>query len=904
MKTFATTIGLLAAAALQGQALNISTEAGYAGKGTNDGAGSAALFNSPQGAAIDAAGNVYVADTGNNTIRVITRAGISSTLAGIPGVAGSADGTGPGATFNQPTGITLDSATNLYVTDFGSSTIRQVTLAGHVTTIAGAAGVTGSANNTGTNATFSHPMGIAVDASGNLYVADYGNHLIRKITSAHAVSTLAGQAGVAGTNNGNGTAAQFNEPEGVAVSASGTVYVADTGNAAIRAITSGGSVSTLAGSPGSLGSADGTGTNAQFYQPTGIAITGTTLYVSDTFKDTLRQVSTNGIVLTVAGAAGIPGNVDAAGSLARFSSPQGVGANGAGTVCVADTGNGTIRLMSGSMVSTLAGSPSGASADGMSTSSRLRSPQLLTADSANNIYAADAQNSVIRKISASGAVTTLAGSAGVFGYAEGLGPAASFSGPQGVAVDASGNVYVSDTGNDVIRKLTPAGQSSLFAGSPGRVGNADGTGTNAHFNTPTGMAWYSGTLYVADTLNHTIRAITSGGVVSTLVGLAGTFGSYDGAGSLARFNNPTGVAVDGSGNIYVTDFNNDTIREVSSGGVVTTIAGWAGIWGSADGTGTNARFSGPAGISVDPSGNLYVADTGNGTIRKLTPSGPNWISTTVAGNAGAIGSTDGSGAAALFYYPSGVAVNGAGYVFVADSGNNTIRTTKTVAGLTWANPASIVYGTALGGAQLNASSGVSGAYAYTPAAGAVLNTGTNALSVVLTPSDTTDYVGASASATLVVTPASLTVTANNASRPYGSNNPVFSGVIAGLQNGDNITANYNSTATPSSAIGTYPISPSLVDPGNRQTNYTVNLVNGTLTVLAAPGVFQSITVLPGGGAQLSLSGSSGAQYTLDVSTDLVNWTPLTNFIMTNGAVVLTDFTATNVPAQYYLLVSP
>ena len=280
-KRWAAGAGLLAALTLHAQP-NIGTLAGYAGNGATDGAGTNALFNQPQGVAVDGAGNLYVADTANNTVRVISPGGVSRTLAGVAGVAGSNDGNGPGASFNQPTGIALDSATNIYVTDYASSTVREITQAGQVTTIAGTAGVTGSANTTGTNATFSHPMGIAVDSANNLYVADYGNHLIRKITTGRAVSTFAGQAGVAGTNNGNGTGAQFNEPEGVTVDSSNNVYVADTGNAAIRVITSGGTVSTLAGSPGSLGATDGTGTGALFYRPVGIVISsGSNLYVAD-----------------------------------------------------------------------------------------------------------------------------------------------------------------------------------------------------------------------------------------------------------------------------------------------------------------------------------------------------------------------------------------------------------------------------------------------------------------------------------------------------------------------------------------------------------------------------------------------------------------------------------------------
>src|ERR1035438_441067 len=244
-------LGLFGAIAVQAQPLLIGTVAGYPGKGSADGAGSSALFFGPQGVAVDGAGNVYVADTRNHVIRVVTASGLSSTLAGTAGVRGSADGMGANASFDQPWGIALDSAGNLYVSDYGSSTIRKVTQAGLVTTLAGTAGVTGSVNNTGTNALFFHPMGLAVDSATNVYVADYGNHLIRKITPPNVVSTLAGMAGVFGSTDG--PRGQFYDPEAVAVDQAGNVYVADTGNASIRMIASGGSITTLAGSAGSLG---------------------------------------------------------------------------------------------------------------------------------------------------------------------------------------------------------------------------------------------------------------------------------------------------------------------------------------------------------------------------------------------------------------------------------------------------------------------------------------------------------------------------------------------------------------------------------------------------------------------------------------------------------------------------
>jgi sugar lactone lactonase YvrE len=246
-----------------------------------------------------------------------------------------------------------------------------------------------------------------------------------------------------------------------------------------------------------------------------------------------------------------------------------------------------------------------------------------------------------------------------------------------VAVDGSGNVFVADTDNNTIRKITPSGVVTTFAGSAAAgSGSADGTGAAARFNFPSAVAVDgSGNVFVADSQNNTIRKVTPTGVVTTLAGTAGSYGNVDGTGAAACFAQPLGVAVDGSGNVFVADSLNNTIRKITPTGVVTTLAGSAAAdSGSADGTGAAASFNWPSAVAVDGSGNVFVADTDNNTIRKVTPSG---VVTTLAGSAGLPGSADGTGAAARFDGPQGVAVDGSGNVFVADTGNNAIRKIST-----------------------------------------------------------------------------------------------------------------------------------------------------------------------------------------------------------------------------------
>jgi sugar lactone lactonase YvrE len=665
------------------QPLTITTLAGSPVQGSADGTGGAAHFANPWGVAADTAGNLYVADTDNHTIRKITIGGTVSTFAGLAGVSGSADGTGSVARFYQPQGVAVDTAGNVYVADTGNYTIRKITSAGAVSTLAGSPGISGSTDATGGSARFYEPEGIAVNNTGTiLYVADTWNHTIRQVTSSGTVTTFAGSAGNFGTNNGTGSSAQFYQPQGIAVDSAGNVYVGDTGNQTIRKITSGGVVTTLAGSPGNYGSGDGSGTSARFWVPQGLALdNANNLYVADSFNNTIRKVTSSGVVTTLAGTAGSFGTADGTGAAARFWLPQSTAVDGSGNLYVADSANGTIRkITSGAaVVTTLAGSASTGNTDDTGSAARFDWPSGAAIDNSGTSYVADTGNSTIRTITPAGVVSTLAGSAGNSGSTDATGSNARFYAPQGVAVDTSGNTYVADTANHTIRKVTSGGVVSTLAGLAGTNGLTDGTGTSALFNAPQGVAVSpAGVVYVADTWNHTIREVTAGGVVTTLAGLPGYRGSIDGTSpgdgtNTARFYCPAGVAADASGNVYVADTRNHTVRKVTSAGVVSTLAGLAGVWGSADGTNSDARFDQPEGITVDAGGNLYVLDTGNHSIRMVAPTGTNWVVTTVAGMPAVSGSADGNGNAAQFSYPTGIGINNVGAFAVADWGNNTIR---------------------------------------------------------------------------------------------------------------------------------------------------------------------------------------------------------------------------------------
>lgn len=313
--------------------------------GANNGTGAAASFNGPHAIAADRQGNLYVADTANHLIRKITPQAEVSTFAGLAGVMGTNDGTGSAARFNQPEGICVDSKGNVFVSEIGNQTIRKITSVGVVTTMAGLWGVAGTNDGNGSAARFQTPVTVQVDEDGFLYVGDYNNHTIRKITPAGDVSTLAGLADVAGTRNGPVAEARFNHPHTCLPDGQGNVYVADLGNYAVRKISTEGIVSTFAGLPGSSGTNDGTGTFARFAGPWGLAFEPTgNLLVTDRENNTIRRIAPDGTVKTVAGVAGVKGSNEGRSTEARFDRPRGIALARNGNLFVVDTGNSTIRI--------------------------------------------------------------------------------------------------------------------------------------------------------------------------------------------------------------------------------------------------------------------------------------------------------------------------------------------------------------------------------------------------------------------------------------------------------------------------------------------------------------------------------------------------------------------------------
>lgn len=599
----------------------VSTVAGYYGAtGLVDGPGRDALFNFPKSLAINAAETIYVADTYNSVIRKITPDGMVSTLAGGfgPEDTGSADGVGRQARFNYPSGIAVDLNGVIYVADAGNVTVRKITPDGVVTTLAGLAGSHGVVDGQGSAARFDFMSGITTDALGNIYVTDCA--CIRKITPDGGVTTIAGAGCAWGYADGMGASARFNTLDGITANPDGNLYVVDSGNSRLRKITPAGNVTTLAGGYPSLyfGDSypfDGTGNQARFYLPKGItADSNGLMYLAE---GRVRTVTPGGLVTTLpaAGLFSTDSNPpDDAGEIPPLSGVRDISIDLAGNIYVAERSRGVIRKISpDGMITTLR--PTLLRSDGRRLPVAV-SVDVLVVDREGNIFYGS--NSFVGKINPVGDVSVFAGDQIYSGSADGVGPAARFSQVQRLILDGQNNLYVGDVFNCNVRKITPEAVVTTVAGSAGHCGNTDGVGTAAKFAWPEGLALDSnGNIFVADghymAVSNTIRKIAPDGVVTTIAGSPGTYGYADGVGTSARFHLPRAVAVDRNGNILVADSTNRRLRKVTPAGVVTTLAGGGQGFGT-DGVGNTASFGNMYCMHSDSVGNRYIVD-GTTTIR-------------------------------------------------------------------------------------------------------------------------------------------------------------------------------------------------------------------------------------------------------------------------------------------------
>ncbi|MCU1237827.1 MAG: repeat containing protein, partial [Candidatus Solibacter sp.] len=653
---------------------HIDTVAG-SGRNGDNGPAISAQFSSLNGVAVDRLGNLYLSDTDNHRVRKISAAGVVTTIAGngLPGFSG--DGLpGPNAQLNSPYGLALDTAGNLYIADFGNQRVRRVSNDGTITTVAGTGRRASSADGAAPlDTSLLSPRNVAVDAKGNLYIAEFEGHRVRRLTPDGKFTTVAG-TGIAGPG-GDGFAAvkaQLNCPAGLAFDRAGAVYIADSGNNVIRKIYADNTIGTVVGrTPGT-----------QLFSPQSVAVDQTgNIYVGDsTFRVALYTTAGKWIQYAGNGAPTFSGDGGPAKD-AALAAVNDIVADPNGGLYIADSVR-LRRVATDSLIQTVAGDAYvHAVGDGLpAASALLHQPSAIALDSAGSLYIADTGTQRIRQVTQLGVMTTLTGT-GVASHDYGDAvPAATFplNSPMGVAIDVAGNVVIADAFNHRIDQVSPARMVRPIAGTgTGGVG-ADGMPPLATLlRGPRGVCLdRAGVLYIVDSSNHRILRLVVQPTGSTLQTVAGNgSGGFAGDGGPARFTQlkiPNTCAFDSAGNLYVADTGNHAIRKVTPAGVMSTIAGAGSAGASGDeGPAAKALLASPRGVAVDDNGDVFIGDTANNRVRMVTPDG---VIHTIAGIGPAGFSGDGGPAdTAMLDGPAGLFLDGAGALYVADSNNNRIR---------------------------------------------------------------------------------------------------------------------------------------------------------------------------------------------------------------------------------------
>lgn len=617
---------------------------GYSGDLGDGGPATQAELGQAGSIAVDSSGNIYITDVTNCVVRKVTAStGKISTIAGDKTCGYNGDGiAATSAELNYPYGIAVDKSENVYIADTDNARIRKITAStGIISTVAGN-GTTGYAGDGGaaTSAELDRPYGVAVDGAGNIYIADTTNVRIRKVTaSTGKISTIAGNGHVGYTGDGGrAIAAEMEYVYGIALDSSGNLFLADTENCVVREVNTSGVIETVAGTHTTCAFAGdgGPATSAELDDPYGVAVNTVNgvdqIYIADYGNLRVRKAALGGNISTVAGngdlyyAAGTPANG------VFLNAPDGVTTDASGNVYIADLGNAIIRKVVASTgdISTIAGVPLTGGHNGNggpATSADLSNPRKAIVDSSGNVYIADEANCAIRKVTAStGDISTIAGKLAACGYSGDGGPATSaeLNQPYGMAFDSAGNLYIADTQNEVIRKVTAAtGIISTIAGmfqTPGYAGDG-GAATSAELNHPRDVvADAHGNLYIADYANYRIRVVNSSGLIKTFAGNGrANFTGDRGPATAASLNFPDRVALDVAGDLLISDMKNDRIRWVDAQGTIFTVAGGgSSIYAGISVPATSAALDWPEGVGVDHAGNIYIGDSLANRVGKVT----------------------------------------------------------------------------------------------------------------------------------------------------------------------------------------------------------------------------------------------------------------------------------------------
>jgi sugar lactone lactonase YvrE len=952
----------------------------FAGGGTgglgDNGPATSAQLDYPRGIAFDGGDNLYISDSGNLRIRkVAAGTGTITTVAG-NGMYGCAGDGGPavGAEVDYPYGLTADVAGDVYYADGNCQVIRKVSVSnGQITTVAGInggpwadAGYSGD-GGPATRAKLQLPTDVALDAFGNLYIADTLNGVIRKVTaSTQVITTAAGDGTICDPLTGDGGPALstgFCETPDVSVDGAGNLYVADylqrihkvtavitppTKAAAAPAFSlSAGtysgpqSVTVTDSTPGAsiYITTDGTTPIGLSYGHNGpIQVTGTATVKAIAIAPGYLQspVATATYTITsppptvihsiagdgVEGFSGIGGQA----RKAEIGYLEGVALDGNENLYLADTTNNVVWMMAAKtgIISVVAGNGTrGYSGDGgPAGSAELSEPYAVALDGMSNLYIADANNNVVREVNAkTGVITTVAGNGTQASYGSNLGnggpaTAAELNRPVGVALDSTGNLYISDSGDNVVRKVSAAtGIITTFAGNEINAYRGDGgPATSASLENPYGLAFDgSGNLYIVDESGRIRKVVLGTGIITTVAGNGNWGYSGDGGQATSAEISPQGIAFDSAGNLYIST-SWQVVREVSAKtGVISTVAG-NGFYGySGDGgSATEAELLGPQSVAIDAMGRLYIADSANYRVREVTSpatpaitwSAPKAITYGTALSAAQLNASS-PVAGTFVYIPVAGTILKAGVHtlsvtftptdavdFRTVTANVSIAVDKATSAIAWAPPKAVTYGTALSATELDATSKIAGTFVYTPARGTVLGAGSHTLTVTFTPEDSTDYSSSTAKVTLDVKPALLTISAKSESVAYGKPIPALSDIVTGLVHGDTIAVlsgkpEETTAAKLNSPVGTYKIT--ITQGTLKAANYIFAFQDGTLTITslgtaATPAFKPGTGTYAPGQSVIITDATKGATiyYTTNGATPTITSTKYTGAISVNA----------------------
>ncbi len=666
------------------------------------GSATSSMLSNAQSVAVDAAGNLYIADSDNAVVEKVTPSGILSIVAGtgVPGAPTSGDATH--SMLRYPADVAVDSSGNLYIADYSNYVIEKVTPAGNLSIVAGTGNYGTPSPGSATSSRLNGPSGVAVDATGNLYIADSGNALVDKVDPSGALSIVAGNGTSGAPTPGVGIGSMLGYPEGLAVDPSGNLYIADFFNHVIEKLSPAGMLSIVAGTGTSGPPTPGPIGNSMLSGPNGLAVDATgNLYIADYDNAVVEKITPAVSISNLPHSGAVGGSFTPTiattgdGATSVVSSTNGVCTVSGSTVTYVSVGTCTLiarvgvgtnytnaegsnqsftisRGMPPMLLSVVAGTgTAGTPAPGPATSSRLSNPRGVAVDSSGNLYLADTGYSVIEKVSPSGVLSIVAGTGTPGAPTPGLATSSKLNVPNGVAVDPSGNLYIADSGNSLVEKVTQAGVLSIVAGTGTSGIPTPGAATSSRLNSPSGLAFdASGNLYIADSDNHVIEKVTPGGVLSIVAG-TGAYGTpIPGVATSSTLCFPNGIAVDGSGNLFIADADAHVIEKVTPAGALSIVAGTGLIGAPTSGPATNSRLSVPNGVVTDALGNLYIADADNHVIEKVTPGG---VISVVVGTGSYGAPTPGIATASKLSYPNGIGMDAVGNLFIADADGHVIE---------------------------------------------------------------------------------------------------------------------------------------------------------------------------------------------------------------------------------------